>query len=240
MRDGPALRVRAPEKSDRLLPLGRIRRIDNFGAMEWDTSALMACTDHSVSVYFHDRRGEIRAMLVPVHPQTVEPLGLLLENALADDRALEHLRGWLAARARIAINRIGGDAGLGNRKNRTRHVCDSLPGHARQTVRQLWTRFESLLLGDVLGCLWKEGFDPGNPLSGISGLDLPRELARVLILESLPTALNWLVEHTTPRKDRKHLSFNDLAALHTGMQGSIRRRLNNLLLQLHRDLLERP
>lgn len=58
--DGPALRVRQPERAVQLFPLARVARVVSSGAVAWDHRALLACAVAGAPVVFLNRDGSVR------------------------------------------------------------------------------------------------------------------------------------------------------------------------------------
>lgn len=56
--DGPALRVRMPERSATLYPLARISRVIATPPVDWSTEALLACAERGITVTFLNRQGD--------------------------------------------------------------------------------------------------------------------------------------------------------------------------------------
>ena len=61
--DGPALRVRQPERAAVFYPLARLARVLSKGAVGWSCEALLACADAGVPVTFLDGDGGVRGYL---------------------------------------------------------------------------------------------------------------------------------------------------------------------------------
>ncbi|MDQ5911218.1 MAG: hypothetical protein QG599_3315 [Pseudomonadota bacterium] len=58
--DGPALRVRQPERAVQLFPVARVARVVSSGAVVWDHQALLACAAAGAPVVFLNRDGSVR------------------------------------------------------------------------------------------------------------------------------------------------------------------------------------
>lgn len=58
--DGPALRVRQPERAVQWFPLARVARVVSSGAVVWDHQALLACGFAGAPVVFLNRDGSVR------------------------------------------------------------------------------------------------------------------------------------------------------------------------------------
>jgi hypothetical protein len=58
--DGPALRVRQPERAAQWFPLARVARVVSSGAVAWDHQALLACAFAGTPVVFLNRDGSVR------------------------------------------------------------------------------------------------------------------------------------------------------------------------------------
>lgn len=61
--DGPALRVRQPERATVFYPLARLARVLSKGEVHWTCEALLACADAGVPVTFLDGEGGVRGYL---------------------------------------------------------------------------------------------------------------------------------------------------------------------------------
>lgn len=63
--DGIALRMRAPHRPERRLPLARISHIVSQRDVGWETAALLDCMAHRIPVTFTDGRGQVLGYLLP-------------------------------------------------------------------------------------------------------------------------------------------------------------------------------
>ena len=61
--DGPALRVRQPERAAVFYPLARLARVLSKGGVRWSCDALLACAEAGVPVTFLDGDGGVRGYL---------------------------------------------------------------------------------------------------------------------------------------------------------------------------------
>ncbi|MDS4029354.1 MAG: CRISPR-associated endonuclease Cas1 [Candidatus Contendobacter sp.] len=61
--DGPALRVRQPERAAVFYPLARLARVLSKGGVRWTCDALLACADAGIPVVFLDGDGGVRGYL---------------------------------------------------------------------------------------------------------------------------------------------------------------------------------
>ncbi len=79
--DGPALRVRQPERAAVFYPLARLARVLSKGEVHWTCEALLACADAGVPVTFLDGEGGVR--------------GYLFGPSSGDSGLYRQLRAWL-------------------------------------------------------------------------------------------------------------------------------------------------
>lgn len=61
--DGPALRIRQPDRAAMLYPLARLARVLSKGEVHWTCAALLACAEAGVPVAFLDGNGGVRGYL---------------------------------------------------------------------------------------------------------------------------------------------------------------------------------
>lgn len=62
--DGPALRITAPDRAERLFPLARLARVITLGQVDWQTEALLACARAGIPLTFADRGGALVGRLL--------------------------------------------------------------------------------------------------------------------------------------------------------------------------------
>jgi hypothetical protein len=79
--DGPALRIRQPERAATFYPLARLARVLSKGGVRWSCDALLACADAGVPVTFLDGDGGVR--------------GYLFGPSSGDHELYRRLRAWL-------------------------------------------------------------------------------------------------------------------------------------------------
>lgn len=83
--DGPALKIRAPGKAPRLLPLARLRRVHAHTACRWQTKALMQCARLGIPVLFHEADSRPVARLAGSRTANPRLSRLLEEVSLRSD-----------------------------------------------------------------------------------------------------------------------------------------------------------
>lgn len=64
LRDGPALRIRMPQRADFLIPLRRVCRVVVMGVVPWSSQALCGCIDALIPVSFLTRDGRWQGSLL--------------------------------------------------------------------------------------------------------------------------------------------------------------------------------
>lgn len=194
--DGPALRVRQPERADRLFPLARVSRIVVSGAPEWQTAALLACAGRGITVTFLDHQGT--------------PLGRLL-GRMGDRQGLQQRLLDLLDRPDWRVLYAQWLRAMRQRWARTARPRLHAPG-SLHTVSQLsdWVEHEArVLAGDEAGPasgrwlradlsaavserLVRTGLDTGSELFQDGHPDLVTDLVEVLRWELEPVRLGWL------------------------------------------------
>ncbi len=241
LRDGPALRLRRPGHGDQLLPLRRIRQINSFGAIHWDTEALLACARAGIPVNFCTQQGETRARFLPPKPPSVAPLGQLLEDCLLHRQCSATLQDWLQARKRIELNSLGVSPGtcLATPRKRAEWMADQLPRHTRPSLKCAWRQLECLVRCDLARQLWQLGFDPLAPSMPLRDLPLEQHLHDILLLRLLPCLRDSLDRLRGGRgAGRVRTGFDTVVDIHHQLQEMIEDEAGRLLLQLHGHLLE--
>lgn len=105
--DGPALRVRQPERATVFYPLARLARVISKGGVQWACEALLACADAGIPVVFLDGDGDVRGYLFG-QATGAEGLYLRLQACLRQRNGLDRYRAWrqsMIVHARRALER---------------------------------------------------------------------------------------------------------------------------------------
>lgn len=94
--DGIALRMRAPGRSERRLPLARVSHIVSQREVRWESAALIDCMARRIPVTFTDGRGQVLGYLLPARGRERD-LDAALESLFdrTDGRAIYDT--WLRA-----------------------------------------------------------------------------------------------------------------------------------------------
>lgn len=236
--DGPALRVRQPRRSDQLLPLRRIRRIHSQGPIRWESAALLACARAGVPVHFCNREGELLGRFLPPMPPKPATLGEQIDLALGSVNRARSLHRWLEAQRRIQHNRLPPKPAGEHGPPREARALSLLPHCARGPLRRAWRQLESLIRCDLEQRLIGQGWDPANSDGALHGIDLPSELAALLLDRLFPRCLDAFGALPKPDHGRIKPRFHQTVEMHHRLARSIERQTDQLLFELHRHLID--
>ena len=189
-RDGPSLRLLRAGTADARYPLRRLTRLVVRGAVSWDGDALAACLGHGVPVSLLDGGGRTLGACLPATARAADTAALVDE---ADGAGVLHgtLANWLRAAERRRILAMVQRLGLAPADLRPatvrRALVAALDAAGPLPGQDLLERLEALLDGEVGALLLAEGIGP-RLQGGTAGIDLRRDLRRVLAWELGPLA----------------------------------------------------
>jgi hypothetical protein len=92
--DGPALRLRAEQRSDTRFPLDRVSRIVAGTRVNWSANALRACLERAIPIVIADANGSPLGSMLPTHLHAL-PLAAALEELLYCPDWRDVYRRWL-------------------------------------------------------------------------------------------------------------------------------------------------
>ncbi len=235
LRDGPALRVRRPGRSDQLLPLRRIHRIHSLGPIHWDTDALLACAEAGVPVYFCTREGDTPGRFLPATPRPLPSLGESLSHCLQSVTQTQRLIAWIDARQTILGNR---KPHCGSAEQRLHTALEQLTHCARHPLKKAWHQLESLIRCALEHQLWQQGYDPIDLHSRLHGFHLEQLLAQLLLGELTPHMLRGFARLQKPPAGLIKPDFHRVVRIYHQLQARIQEAIDQLLYDLHHHLLE--
>lgn len=181
--DGPALRVRQPERAAVFYPLARLARVLSKGGVRWTCDALLACAGAGVPVTFLDGDGEVRGYLFG--PSSGEGgLDWRLRACLSRADGLRRYADWrrgMADHARRALEQQLRQAGVcPGPVLAWRGLTPVGPGAAVAVQDQaVWWRMRGLLAGISAQLLVEAGLGAAQ-LARLEPLDLVGDLAELL------------------------------------------------------------
>ncbi len=245
--DGPALRVRAPDKADRLFPLQRLGRVIVSGQVVWATDALLACADHSVPISFLSREGRLRARLLG--RSRGKPLLALGESlgALLEEQGPRRYRDWMAGHAQRARRNFAGWI--------RPQPWTVAAGPLRQLVRTAALRFTTdrelqsvdirlagLLAAHLENLLAEVGLRSDAPILTVNGVGLIRDFEDILGWFLQPGKLRLFERRQQLAQQRGHrealVPRPTLTAFYEHSTGFLETRFRNLASCLHAFNLE--
>ncbi len=235
--DGPALRVRQPERAAVFYPLARLARVLSKGGVRWTCDALLACADAGVPVVFMDGEGGVRGYLFG--PSSGEDgLYQRLRAGLCRSDGLSRYADWrrvMAGHARRALEQQLRQAG----------VCPGpmlawrglAPGGLRAAVAAreaaILRRLRGLLAGPSAQLLVEAGLDAAR-LAHLEPLHLVDDLAELLVWALAEPVLAAAQGRGDPGPDR--CDDRDLVALVEARRDEVFRFGRMLLVRLQRWL----
>lgn len=97
--DNSALKLIHSESSPRWFPLKRISRIVIFGRILWDSAAINACMDESITLAFSTQKGEIKGICQSINAEQSR-FGEMLTLLITQINGTEQLEQWFSAKQR--------------------------------------------------------------------------------------------------------------------------------------------
>lgn len=186
--DGPALRVRQPERAVQWFPLARVARVVSSGAVAWDHRALLACAVAGAPVVFLNRDGSVRGYFFGSDQRSRDRHDLLytrLRARLTRRGGKARYAAWREAATRTALESMRPQLP----RALTRAVAADLP-EALALVRQrylgtaaaglLEERLQGLLCALSAEVFGEVGLDARRWSCLEFGLDLVGDLAELL------------------------------------------------------------
>ena len=186
--DGPALRVRQPERAVQWFPLARVARVVSSGAVAWGCEALLLCAESGTPVVFLQRDGSVRGYFFGGDARSRDPHDLLytrLRARLIRPGGMARYGAWRERMTRAAVRALG--AQLGQR------LDDEAPHRLRQALTETRRRYAgpgpaALIEGRLRGwlaalsaeLLAEVGLDGARWSKLDFGLDLAGDLAELL------------------------------------------------------------
>jgi hypothetical protein len=234
--DAPALRVTVPNQADRLFPLQRISRMVVSGSVSWETPALLACADHGISVVFIDGHAEVRARWLGRCSERQAFIQRLADFMALPD-APERYQTWRQGILRMAVRSAARRMGLKNWRDVDVGELQKLTSD--RLFNRLYRHMTALLLAETVQILFEQGVDANSELFQDAWLDLPGDLARVLVWDFVPALLAWV---QTLRKQAKGqavwLNDAEVVRFYDARSQRVGYLCRGLLNKMHRWLLE--
>lgn len=209
LRDGPALRIRAPQTADRLYPLTRIDTIWVTGPVEWQAAAWQACIRSAISVYFFDGRGHFIGELRPAPGQDAGPAPLL-ERWLMTVEGRQQWHDWYNASLLNSQRLSARNSGVDTTPWQWARRLDARLGRlvrATDLVHfRTWLRSALETLAEEQAQAAGLGFD--RPFWEIIGIHPIQDLAALLYWRIIPGCLDEI------RRMRRHQKMTPSEKLH--------------------------
>jgi len=193
--DGPALKVRHPERADVWFPLQRVSRVVSDSRVGWAMPALMACAGGGITVTFLADDGAVLARLVGQPGERAEIRQRLRDALLRPDWPARYAD-WLAGMQRMALRSVARRIGMGVGQPPTpRALHQALQAAARD--RDLLPAYtaagralHALVHSQTLQALQDAGIAPDD--HDWPGFDLTHDLTDLLFWDLHLARLAWL------------------------------------------------
>ncbi len=248
LRDGPALRVRAPASADRLFPLRRIRRIVVSGRVEWCADALLVCADANIPISFLANKGKLRARLVAPGPgSSIIALGEALEMMLDEPGGRQRYLDWVSGCAHQARLQLVHSADRGvwptqpavMRRMLFERACHYVRA---PDLRRFDQQLNALLNAHLCQLLGSAGVACDSGVLALQDIDLVRDFGTILIWCIQNAKLRFLKRqyHRARRNGQAFpkLSLSSTASFYESRVSNIEEAFNRLLQRFHRHLIE--
>ena len=191
--DGPALRVRQPERAAVFYPLARLARVMSKGGVRWSCEALLACAEAGVPVVFLDGDGGVRGYLFGPSSGG-DALYARLRACLGHSDGLSRYADWrrvMADHARRALEQQLRQAGVGSGPVLAWPGLMPVGQRAAVAARDeaVFRRLRGLLAGVSAQLLAEAGLNAAR-LAHLEPLELVGDLAELLgwaLVESVVT-----------------------------------------------------
>lgn len=215
--DEPALRIVVPDQSDRLFPLSRISKVVCNGCVDWSMSALLACADAGINLYFLQKNGEIRARWMGQTSVRL-PLTQQVADLLVRPDGYGRYENWLLSMEKLAVRSFARRIGIV--EWREIPVADMRKQILLIMSPELLLRLNLLLAivqGEVVVWLKDSGFLCEDESVINSELDLAGDISKLLLWDCYESLLDGGSTDTAPlpematffqnREDRLFLLF---------------------------------
>lgn len=192
--DTPALRISLANKADQLFPMSRVSRVVCKGVVDWSMSALLACADAGISVYFLEKNGELRARWLGCVTERQSLAQRLLDLlARADGPGL--YENWTLAMEKMAVRNFARRIGLPDWREipvatLRRQLVVSLDRERQHRCNLL----ENILHAELLIWLPEAGFSGDEDMLMTGQLNLPAFISRLLMWDFYPLLLDSFEE----------------------------------------------
>jgi len=248
LRDGPALRVRAPASADRLFPLHRLRQVVVSGRVEWCTDALLVCADANIPISFLAGEGRLRARLLAADTgSSIINLGDALEMMLDRPDGHQAYLDWVSGCAHQARLQLVHSADRGVWPTQPAVMRKMLFERARHYVRapdlrRFDRQLNALLNAHLSQLLYSSGIACDSALLAVRDINLIRDFGNILIWHLQNAKLRFL-KRRYHRARRNGQAFSELqlattATFYESRTAHIEDEFNRLLQRFHRHLIE--
>jgi len=197
-RDGPALRVKQQECADRLYPINRIASIVTSNNAQWETAALMLCSENNVAVHFISKHGEIKAhLLSPVNQQRTLDINTILQQYLHLSDSDKRFKSWLEVQYYMAYRFLSERLAVSYN-----HLCHSsisdvinakLDRHIKMAELRIFQkricRYHIIAVADHLRAM---GIDTHSPLLQLAKVNFAKDLGHLCYLLNQHNAVVYL------------------------------------------------
>lgn len=239
--DGPALKVRVPECADRRYPLRRVSRVISARGVDWETGALLACAERGITVSFLDEEGATLARCIGRCEDRLSIHTRLIE-ALSRPDWQERYDGWLLAMERMAVRSVCRRAGFAE-------ASAEEPRALRRMFREGAASMEAVSAFDRVGRVAHGGLEAltaqeltgaGIDLGALAGwgVDLVRDLARILFWDFQLARLAWLEDRLQAGEGGRLPEHAAIIGFFEARRPRTERLCLGLILRLNRWLLE--
>jgi hypothetical protein len=239
--DGPALRISMPCSADRWFPLQRLSRVVSSNRVEWETSALLACAAHGITISFLDAAGALIARCIG-RVDAHDRLNQRLEQFLFRDDWQTLYAQWLAAVNNMAQRsvlrrsglRVTESLGAGNLLRLFQTGAASM--HALPAYEAIGCEVRSLLLAMITQWLTDSRIEVSSFNS--AEFNLASDLADVLFWDFQLVRLRWLEQRLEQLETVATPSHSEIVQFFEARQERTEKLLRGLIHRLHRWLIE--
>ncbi len=195
--DVPALRVVVPERADMLFPLTRLTKVVCNGVVDWTLSALLACADAGIPVFFLQKNGEIRARLLGAGGQQFSMAQRLLDLQLTPD-GIGKYGDWLRAMEKLAARNTARKLGLPDWreisvKDLKLYIVSQV--EAASAFRYAEQVLKTVLSAETMQWLCDCGYDITDEVIINNSISLQNDITDLLVWNCYPALLGRLLNY---------------------------------------------
>jgi len=234
--DDPALKISVPDRAPQWFPLSRVSRVVVTGPVNWQTPALLACTDQGITITFLDETGDVIARCLGKSGQR-QCIRQRLADLLARPDGEARYDDWRQAMRRMVVQSTAKSL-LRNKQTQVTPqelLAFFIEQRARlpiQPANAVYRKIQGLLAADVAQLLLEQNLDARSELLQEHWLDLHKDFSDLLFWDLQLPLLLWLESQTDIPDARQCAGF------YQGRSERIAFLCRGLSNKLHRWLVE--